>query len=351
MGKPSPPTPPDPTVVSAAQTASNVDTATASARLAAVNSKSPYGTVSYDTIGNQQIGDQSVPQYQQTTTLSPEQQKLFDATTGLEQGALGTAGTALGNVNSALSKPIDLSSLPQIPGATDISQNAKDTQAAYMSRFNEDYPKQQEDTISRLNAEGITRGSAQYDNAMTQMDRQQTDAKNQAILAGNQEQSREFGLAGQARQQSLAEQQTVANTPIQQFATLLGLGGNAQTPTAAPNFGVNVAPTDVTGAYALNSQAQQNNYNQQMQSSGDLMGGLLGGASKLGSAWIMSDGRVKNIIRRLGQTGKGIPLYLFSYKWEDRPVVGVIAQEVRGMLPGAVQDMGGVLHVDYSMVA
>lgn len=351
MGKPDPPTPPDPTVVAGAQTASNVDTATANARLAAVNSKSPYGTVSYDTVGTQKIGDQNVPQYQQTTTLSPEQQRLFDTTTGLEQGALGTAGTALGNVNSALSKPIDLSSLPQIPGATDISQNAKDTQAAYMSRFNEDYPKQQEDTISRLNAEGITRGSAQYDNAMTQMDRQQTDAKNQAILAGNQEQSREFGLAGQARQQSLAEQQTVANTPIQQFATLLGLGGNAQTPTAAPNFGVNVAPTDITGAYALNAQGQQNNYNQKMGAYTDLLGGLLGGASKIGGAAIMSDARVKNIIRRVGQTAKGIPLHLFTYKWSKTPVVGVLAQEVREILPAAVHDVGGILHVDYAMVA
>src|SRR6185503_20979796 len=98
--------------------------------------------------------------------------------------------------------------------------------------------------------------------------------------------------------------------------------------------------TDVLGAYGLQSQAQQNAYNQQMGSYNDMMGCLLGGASKIGSAAILaSDIRLKHIIRRVGESKTGIPLYLYTFKNSDKPIVGVIAQEVRKIRPFAVRDI------------
>ena len=74
--------------------------------------------------------------------------------------------------------------------------------------------------------------------------------------------------------------------PINTIAALLGLGSGVQSPIAAPNFGVNVAPTDVLGAYGLNQQAQQNNYNQAVQAQNAGIGGIGNLLGTLGSAAI-----------------------------------------------------------------
>ncbi len=159
-------------------------------------------------------------------------------------------------------------------------------------------------------------------------------------------------LQNQGRQQGISEQQLVRSQPINELATLLGLGGQVQAPTGAPNFGINVAPTDVMGAYGLQQNSLNNAYNQKMGANNAMWGALgnLGGAAS--SAAIMaSDIRLKNIIRRVGETKTGIPLHLYTFKGSNRPVVGVIAQEVQKIRPDAVHDIGGVLHVDYSKVA
>jgi hypothetical protein len=62
-----------------------------------------------------------------------------------------------------------------------------------------------------------------------------------------------------------------------------------------------------------------------------------------------SDIRVKRDIVELGQLSNGIHLYRFRYKWADQRYVGVIAQEVRKIVPGAVLiGSDGYLRVDYS---
>jgi hypothetical protein len=44
----------------------------------------------------------------------------------------------------------------------------------------------------------------------------------------------------------------------------------------------------------------------------------------------------------------GIGLYRYRYRWSDQLYVGVIAQEVAGIVPDAVmRDVDGYLRVDY----
>ena len=72
----------------------------------------------------------------------------------------------------------------------------------------------------------------------------------------------------------------------------------------------------------------------------------LGGA--LGSAWIMSDRRLKAGVRRVAETVYGLPLYLFRYVSDlgaDR--LGVMADEVVRVRPDCVVDVGGRAAVDY----
>jgi hypothetical protein len=317
VGKPSAPTPPDPTKTAQAQTASNVDTALASSRLAAVNQNSPYGSVSYSSSPSDvNVGGQNIPSYTQNVSLSPTQQSLYDKTTGIEGQALDTARSGLGGAANVLGSPLSLSggpalqssintaNVPQLPGVNDFSADRNKVVAAQLSRFNQDFPQLQEAALSRANAEGIQRGSEGYDNVQKQLDRQQVDAASQAELAGGAEQSRLFGLGAQAnqqqfaqnqaqygagnqaRQQYLNELQLSRNQPINELTALLGTS-QIQTPSGAPNFGVQVQPTNTAGIINSGYQNQLGQYQANLAASpwaglGNLAGTLGGAAIKAG---------------------------------------------------------------------
>lgn len=85
MGKPKPPSPPDPQEVAGAQTANNVGTAIASAALGSVNQVTPNGSLTYDQTGATQWTDPNtgntydIPQYTATQTLTPRAQEQLAA--------------------------------------------------------------------------------------------------------------------------------------------------------------------------------------------------------------------------------------------------------------------------------
>ncbi|HUC61167.1 MAG TPA: tail fiber domain-containing protein [Alphaproteobacteria bacterium] len=62
-----------------------------------------------------------------------------------------------------------------------------------------------------------------------------------------------------------------------------------------------------------------------------------------------SDVRLKRDIEPVGRLASGIGLYRFRYVWSDELYVGVIAQEVEGVMPEAVlRGRDGFLRVDYA---
>lgn len=154
-------------------------------------------------------------------------------------------------------------------------------------------------------------------------------------------------MDNQARQQGLQERAYVQNQPINQLTGLLGLG-QVSTPQGIQYTPSQVGQTDVTGAYALQSQAQQAAYNAQMQRQGGLMGGLF----SLGSAAIMSsDGRLKTDKRLLRVRPDGVEVWAFRYLTDPEGVVriGVLAQQVKKVRPDlVVKGSDGFLAVNYA---
>jgi hypothetical protein len=62
-----------------------------------------------------------------------------------------------------------------------------------------------------------------------------------------------------------------------------------------------------------------------------------------------SDRRLKTDIMQVGQLRAGIPLYRFRYIGRDEVHVGVMAQDVRTVVPEAViTDASGFMRVDYA---
>ena len=64
-----------------------------------------------------------------------------------------------------------------------------------------------------------------------------------------------------------------------------------------------------------------------------------------------SDARLKDNIRAVGTLPNGITVYRYNYIWEKTEYLGVMAHEVREILPDAVvQNEDGYLAVDYDQV-
>lgn len=316
---PTPPTPPDPTTVANAQSQANIDSAQAQQKLNMVNTSSPYGTVNYTSDQNSPSG------YAQSTTLSPSQQGLYDLGTKAQTGALQVANDQIGRVGQALStglNPSDYGSLTSnvqggpiqtSVGPTDFTADRQAvSDAVYKqatSRLDPQYQVQQQQLNDSLANQGIGINSAAYGNAQDIQNRAKTDAYNQAnysaIQEGANEQNTLFGQAlaqGQfansaqnqgfnqgyqnaalnntAQQQKFQQAAYAQSLPIQEFSQLLGTG-QVQNPQGISYSPSQVGQTDVTGAYALNTQAQNAQYQAQLQNQASNLQGLfkLGGAA------------------------------------------------------------------------
>lgn len=84
------------------------------------------------------------------------------------------------------------------------------------------------------------------------------------------------------------------------------------------------------------------------------IGGIAGGLSGVGSIAkslsglaALSDRRLKQNIKRVGQTDTGLGIYTYSYLGSDRIHMGVMADEVQAILPEAVEPVGDYLAVNY----
>lgn len=350
-GSPKAPPAPDPAATAAAQGAANLDTAVAQGWLNALNQYGPQGSVTYNQIGTQKVGDKDVPQFAQTTTLSPEAQQQYDLQQKLQTQALGLGEGVLGNVGSAVGTPFSLNGIPQAPGTNDFTADRDLVVKALIDRNQPMMDRSRNQVENRLANQGIMQGSEAYKNAQDDIGRQENDFRLAALAAGGQEQSRLFGMGTQARQQGISEAQLLRSQPINEYATLLGLGGQIQTPQASYTP-PQLANTDIMGPTNLAYQGQLNAYNNKVGSQNAMMGGLFGLGGSLGRAAIMaSDIRLKDNITHAG-TEKGFNLYHFSYKSdpEHKLYRGVMAHEVLESRPDAVVWDGDYMAVDYGKI-
>ena len=306
FSSPSPPSAPNPQSIIGAQGASNEATARLNAQLNRMDTYTPFGSVTYTDMGDDRT---RVDQ-----TFSPTTQALYDQQMGIGGDMLGLAEGAISNFPTeafslegapAYQTGIDYSGLQAIPGQDDFagaSQAASD--AAFnrvMDRLNPQFNLQQEALETQLANQGIGRGSEAYTRAMDEFGRRRSDAgiaagydsisageaMRQGLFAnalqtrGQQLGERTFDMnaINEARRQYLNEQLMGRNQQINELAALLQGGPAIQTPTPMSGGQVNVAPTDVSGAYGLAANIGGNNYAQQVSSANAAMGGLanLGG--------------------------------------------------------------------------
>lgn len=336
------PDPPDYGAAATAQGAANVESAVAGSRLNNPNVINPYGSQTWV----EGATDTSRPTMVQE--LSPEQQALYDKSVQTKSilGDLGIQGSqALGDV---IGQNLDLSRLPAAPG--DAAATRDQVINAMMSRVNEDVDRSIDQRNSDLIAAGIRPGTEAYDNAMAQIERGRTDARQQAIIASGSEAQRDYQMDADRRRTALSELLAGRQTPLNEINALMS-GSQVSNPFAVPNAAQNtqVAPAPIFGAAQAQYGADLGAYNAQQAGMGNIMSGLFG----LGSAAIkaptgtFSDRRLKRNIRRIGTHILGIGLYAWDYIWGEH-ADGVMADEVLTVMPDAVlQHPSGYMMVDY----
>ena len=309
-----------------------------------------------------------------------------------------------------IQKSLDYSGAPKLPGVDDFSADAQRiNDAVYgqaMSRLDPAIQQQQRQLAAQLAGKGISENSEAYRRAMDQMTRQQTDARNQAmfsgIQAGAQEQSRLFGLGLQARQQAVGETTTqgqfanqaqeqqygqdlgragfyntaqgqgfdqaryntelnnrvrqqqideanyLRDLPLRDIAALMGQAGGAEGQDFENFNASTVGDVNYADLVQRQYEAQMEQYNQKRAARSKGLGSVFGLAGTALS--VFSDRRLKENIKRIGETAMGIPTYTFNYLGSRVKDFGVMAQEVIGVIPEAVGFKDGYMTVDYGKV-
>lgn len=348
----SPPPAPDPLKTSAAQTGSNIQTATANTYLNNPDVITPYGTTTtqrtgYETITLPDGTTQQVPRFTQTQSLSQA-----------EQGFLNQQNQIRGNVNqigidqsakigNLLGTNLDLSGLSIDPNS--FSQDRQRVEQALFDRINPQNERDYAALENRLTNQGFQRGTEAFNSAMDEYRRGINDQRLGITARGLQEQQGLYGIASNAATNEIQRRLTERNQPINEITQLMGLGAG-QGAQFQPYQGGQVANADVAGNI-YNSAALANQAWQQEQANKNaLIGGLfgLGQAGILGATKYMSDRRLKRGIRDLGvRLMNGVKLYAYRYLWDDREHVGVMADELARVRPDAVSSHGGYLAVNY----
>lgn len=285
-GAPSAPPPYNSSQANSDAEKSNVNTANDNTFRNEVNQTTPYGSLNYSTTGG--VYDYSgnwIPTTTATQTLSPVEQGIFDKTTGLQGQGLDLAKSVLGQVQNTVSKPLNFDNAPAAP--TDEKAVTDQAYGDLMSRFNTQHGVDTAALDTQLRNQGVQPGTEAWDNAFRPLGQQQTDAQVQAELnataLGGQQQTQ----ALQLRNQAIGEDTALYNSPIQTYASLLGLGGGVQNPSFTNTPQTTQAPVDTSANDLAAYQGQLAAYQQQLTAQNATTGGLfgLGGATLGGLAY------------------------------------------------------------------
>jgi hypothetical protein len=312
------PEPPDPKETAAYQTQMNKDTAITQHGLNSTNQVNPWGSLTYSQSGAWEDG---TPRFTATTTLSPEQQRLYDLSTQTNE--------TLGNIGAEQS-----SKIRELLGTNvDLSNDAVEGRLMELGRKRMDpvYAERDEQLRNQMLNSGIRQGTPAWESEMRRFDEGRNDQMNQLMLTG--------------RGQSIQEILAARNQPLNEISALM-----SGSQVSMPQFG-QTPSTPVSGVDYAGLVGQ--NYAAESAAHSGMMGGLAGLGGSMMGAWgkagfpMPSDRRLKDEVERIGVADNGLPIYVFRYKGSPVYQLGFMADEVEKVHPEAVGEVGGYQVVDY----
>jgi len=292
--------PPAPDYIGAAETTAegNLEAARSATTANRPDEFTPYGSRTWE------VDPENPDSWTSTTAFNPESQGIFDTNLATQQrmADLGLAGAEQASdvFNNRFSIDSATPTYSGVEGQLDsYGQRRQQVSDAMLSRVNEDVAQDRDEMRSNLIAQGIPPGSEAWDRAMRPIDRQLTDARQQAELYATQQAGQEYAsdIAGRNQQgnEAMADYTTGINTYQQDIQNALL---ERQTPlnemnafrtgsqVQAPNFQnfsnqQFTGGADILGATQANADYALGDYNAQQAGSNALMSGLF----SLGSAY------------------------------------------------------------------
>lgn len=346
FSKPDAPAAPDYAGAAQAQGGADVQTAIVNALLGRPSQITPYGTQTWSQTGTSTVpgaGGQpsiEIPQLTSNINLTPEGQQLFDADTQARLGLSNLGQQILPQVQDALASPLDLSSLPE-----DYNQTVADALYSRSARYlDPQWSQAESDTRTRLANSGFSQQNEGYGKEISNFQ----DSKDRAYGAARDTATAEGERIGTAqRQQAIQEILLQRQNPLSEL-NAVRTGAQPNLPQFAQYPSGTAQPAPIAGATAASGQYAGDLYNSQVGTYNSQMGGLygLGGAGLMALA--LSDRRLKQAVRKIGQHPRGFGIYEFQYLWSEAPHVGVMADEVLPVIPEAVsRSSDGFFMVDY----
>jgi len=349
MSKPDAPATPDYAGAARLQGAANLESARATSKLSNPEWDNAEGTrrIQYGVGGDPD-------RVRIIDSMSPRAQEQYDLGQGINTNLLNTASSGLDRVTNQMATPFNMSQVPNAPNLPQSSDATRSAVAnALMSRLNPQFQRDEEGARTRMAAQGITQGSEAWNNEMNRLTQAKNDASMQAQVQAGGEQSRLFGeqiqgynAGQQGRQQSIQEQAYLRNLPLSEI-NALRTGNMPNMPQFQGFSGSQVQAAPLLQGAQLQGQNAMDVYNAKVGSYNSLLGaaGQLGGTA----AMMASDRRLKTDISLVGKLDNGLNVYKYRYKAGGPMQVGVMADEVERINPGAVGKgvFGGFDGVDY----
>lgn len=255
-------------------------------------------------------------------------------------GPMGDLNNSLmGQAQQAMSRPFDLSGLPQVGTGQEAMDAAYKAQTA---RLDPMWQQRESAEHTRLLNQGLDPSSAAYREAMNQLGQQRNDAYGQAYG-----QSVGQGMAmrdqdSRMRQQALGEYLTGRQQPMQDLLQMQGLMGQ-------PGYN-QVAGPNLLAAAGMQDSADWQRYmhgeNQMAQRLG-AGAGLVGSLAQTLAPFFLCDERAKeDVVRLPAEVLPGVPLATWRYRGQAQRYAGVIAQDLQRVAPEYVRERGdGMLTV------
>ena len=280
------PSPPDPYATAQAQNNQNQFASQYNSVASNADQINPYGSTSYQAIEQVPIYTNGqvtgyAPRYQQTTTLSPDQQKLLGLETQSKYNLGQTAVTESANLNNALSKPMDTSQWtpwqtslgPQSVRQDQTPTDRASVEKAMMDSYNYNTDPQKKAQEAQLAARGMSPGGAGYGTYQKTAADADANAAQQAYLASGNESranqaayndasTQKFNMDttlanyyNNMRQAQAQESYTARNQPINEVTALMS-GSQATVPQFQPFQSSPVAASNI-GQYISDNYKNQ----------------------------------------------------------------------------------------------
>ncbi|XAI95122.1 hypothetical protein [Microcystis phage Mwe-JY13] len=314
---------PDPAQTAAVQGSWNSFTAQQQQAMNMTGQNSPWGSLQYDQTGTQTIIDPNgnpiqVPRYTANTTLTPQQQAIFDQTQSADLNLATIANEQSGRIGELLNDPFKFENSDAEQWAYDLASPRLLTQQG----------RDQSALETQLVNAGIRRGTPQFEASLSGLRQDNRDQLNQLALTG--------------RSQAFSEALAQRNQPLNEIIGLTS-GTQIQNPNAtfAATPQSQVAGVDYSGLVNSKYQSELQQHNAKVGAIGGALGGLFG-------MFKFSDARLKTNVKRIGKTDSGQPIYSYNYIWGGPTEIGVMAHETPSN--AVIYDASGFQMVNYAEV-